>query len=853
MKDLYEGFANIAAQAFGFNTTELEAGSRAQKELFANSFYGGQSLRHYLNYRYFEPSSENFLLTGGAAGFLLEICPLVGVNDNVTRSLNLFFSKELPKDGFLQFFLLASSDIDDFLKFWAAGRTNGHPILQRITNSRMQYLRQMAANLSSSGKRLPRSFRIFVSYSTICKQYNAEALAQVKEFRLKLTDKLASLSLQPSICGQGELVRILREFFEVSPAQSARGQGANYTIVNKHDTINNQCLTFGNHYQSKKKGLLNMSTNMMHRAYNFTKTPDFWSLAQNIELLGSSETNPLPARFCLSLIIANDFKTNKTLIARGKKVIDSAERPYSRHDKALQEEAVQWRDIIHALAAKGEASLSDSFCLFIASPEHEIDRAETEIMTSLGNQSWQINPIDYFHLESMLGHLPMHGANYWPELKRHKLVQTSLSSEIVAKLPIHGEWYGVPMSGVPFIGRRGQVFNWNPYHRVASGNFNINVVGPSGVGKSVFLQELSDSMLSQNTRIFILDIGKSYASLAKLLGGEIIEFGALSTFTINPFIGIRAGMSDTDFNQLVICAKELLAIMCGASGEFEAATLEEAIKSAIIESKYNLTLDGFVRFLKNGGSSNDNNSNNRRNSDSNNALLQRFATALFSYTPDGVYGKYFSGDNPAHFDKMITIFEFEHVKDQPKLIAIILQTLLMQIAGQFLAGDRSQRFMIIVDEAWMLLDHCAGFLAAIARNLRRYGGSLVVCTQCFADLQSAGATLENNNHRKAIFENSSWKINLPPGSFTDYEGHSEFKYKVPLLKSLSFQRGQYSEMLLSSSGIDVVGRLVLDPFSAAIYSTENTDFAFLEAQEKQGIEIETAIDNLIKEKLKSSL
>jgi len=291
-------------------------------------------------------------------------------------------------------------------------------------------------------------------------------------------------------------------------------------------------------------------------------------------------------------------------------------------------------------------------------------------------------------------------------------------------------------------------------------------------------------------------------------------------------------MEETEFNQLVVCAKELLAIMCGAEGEFEAASLEKAIKDAVTSSKHKLDLQSFVTFLK----------------QSDSELLERFAMSLFSYTPEGVFGKYFSGNKAAHFDKSITIFEFEHVKDQPKLIAIILQTLLMQITSQFLTGDRSQKFMIIVDEAWMLLDHCAGFLAAIARNLRRYGGSLVVCTQCFGDINSAGATQDNNNHRKAIFENSAWKIILPPTSLTDFEVHSEFKEKVPLLKSLSFERGIYSEMLLSSSGIDIIGRLILDPFSAAVFSTESSDFNFLNKQEAVGIAMEQAIDNLIKVK-----
>ena len=426
----------------------------------------------------------------------------------------------------------------------------------------------------------------------------------------------------------------------------------------------------------------------------------------------------------------------------------------------------------------------------------------------------------------------MHAANFWQELKAKKLVQPVLSSEVVAKLPIHAEWYGVPLSGLPFIGRRGQLFNWNPYHRIGAGNFNINVVGPSGVGKSVFLQCLADTMLAAGTRMFILDIGASYAPLAKLLGGEIIEFGALSSFTINPFVGLKPNMIETEFNQLVVCAKELLSIMCGAEGEFETASLEKALKDAVIAADFKLDLQGFVAFLK----------------ESKSEVLEQFATSLFSYTREGVFGKYFSGEKPANFNKSITIFEFEHVKDQPKLIAIILQTLLMQITSQFLTGDRSQKFMIIVDEAWMLLEHCAGFLAAIARNLRRYGGSLIVCTQCFADLQTAGETQNNNNHRRAIFENSAWKIILPPNSLTDFESHSEFKEKVPLLKSLLFENGKYSEMLLSSSGIDVVGRLILDPFSAAVFSTESGDFNFLNNQEAAGVPMEQAIDNLIKAK-----
>ena len=71
------------------------------------------------------------------------------------------------------------------------------------------------------------------------------------------------------------------------------------------------------------------------------------------------------------------------------------------------------------------------------------------------------------------------------------------------------------------------------------------------------------------------------------------------------------------------------------------------------------------------------------------------------------------------------------------------------------------------------------------------------------------------------------------------------------MKSLSFEQGVYSEMLLSSSGIDVVGRLMLDNFSNAVFSTESTDFSFIKKQEEEGIPIEKIMDNLIKEKARA--
>jgi TraC protein len=190
MKKLYEDLANKAAGLFGFSQTDIESFSAAKESLFASSICGGEPLRNYLAYRYFDNKNEVFLLRESAAGFLLEISPLVGVSDLTVKNLNQFFASELPPSGCLQFFLLASSDIEDFLEFWGSGRTNPDPILQRMTRERKEYLRARAANFHASGKRLPRIFRLFVSYSAIYRSCNEAALAELVKFRTCLMHKL---------------------------------------------------------------------------------------------------------------------------------------------------------------------------------------------------------------------------------------------------------------------------------------------------------------------------------------------------------------------------------------------------------------------------------------------------------------------------------------------------------------------------------------------------------------------------------------------------------------------------------------------------------------------------------------
>jgi fructose-1,6-bisphosphatase I len=61
MKNLYEDFANKAADIIGFNRTELESFKRAKDALFESSLKGGEPLKNYLNYCMDEEFSHRYI------------------------------------------------------------------------------------------------------------------------------------------------------------------------------------------------------------------------------------------------------------------------------------------------------------------------------------------------------------------------------------------------------------------------------------------------------------------------------------------------------------------------------------------------------------------------------------------------------------------------------------------------------------------------------------------------------------------------------------------------------------------------------------------------------------------------
>lgn len=130
------------------------------------------------------------------------------------------------------------------------------------------------------------------------------------------------------------------------------------------------------------------------------------------------------------------------------------------------------------------------------------------------------------------------------------------------------------------VGRKGQICNLDSFS--VSSNDNVCVIGMSGSGKSMFLQDFVMSHLARGTRIFVVDIGRSFEKSCRVMRGDFVEFGSNSTISLNPFVNIASGTNSSadSASGMLSMLKMLIAKMAAPKSgtkDIEDATIAESL------------------------------------------------------------------------------------------------------------------------------------------------------------------------------------------------------------------------------------------------------------------------------------
>jgi conjugation system TraG family ATPase len=290
-------------------------------------------------------------------------------------------------------------------------------------------------------------------------------------------------------------------------------------------------------------------------------------------------------------------------------------------------------------------------------------------------------------------------------------------------------------------------------------NRNKFVLGPSGSGKSFFMNALIQQYMGYNMDMVIVDTGHSYSGLCSYYNGQYITYSDEDPITMNPF-----QITETEYN---IEKKEFLGTLIGllwkgAEGTFN--PVERDVISGVLSAYYlkffaekgELKFDTFYEF----------------------ALekipeikaeeqipfdLDEFRYVLKKFYKGGEFGLILNqAIDDSLFSERFIVFEIDNLKDS-KILFPIVTVIIMDVFIQKMRLRKSQRKALVLEEAWKALASpiMANFLLYLNKTVRKFWGEIIEVTQELGDI------IGNPIVKDSIISNSDTVILLDQSKFKD--------------------------------------------------------------------------------------
>lgn len=819
-----------------------------------------------LPYRYFDEESKLFI-NQNSIGFIFEISPLVGANNETIDTLTGIITDGMPKGCTIQFINYASPKIDHIIAKWSKHRIEQGGIYKKLGQKRAEFFADKNFNpLSASNSLTLKNFRVFIAVSIpinnnqnqdfimrlvnylIARNGNIDneielKLARLISFSEKLKAGLQTIGIYSIALNPDDLISFLAEIINLKIPYQESSSDYNYL-----DPIHKQISRFGNHLKIEDEQLIINASDQKEqqvalRCFSVENYPKIWSQWQNRDLIGDyfNDLRQMQYPFITSFsayLPDNEEQLRDKIKFKSFNSTRLSDTPIAKYIPEMRSAASEWQFVSSKIDA-GQKALKTIYQVMILAPKDSINKASETIKAVYKTKGWELSDDRYIHLQSLQAILPFNiSEGLLADLETVNRTRTMVSWTCANLAPLQAEWRGVNSPYLMLFGRRGQPFFWDPYSN-KEGNYNVAIAGKAGSGKSVFMQELVSSIRGFGGKVYVIDDGRSFMSSCLIQGGEFIEFGSKSKICLNPFsiISKNAVNKDNEYKKEVISLiKVMIAQMCRSIekiSDFENGLIEEAV--IYVWNKYGN--QGSVTHVRDYFK---NHSDNR---------AQDLAVMMTSYTKDGIYGNFFEGEANIRLDNPLMVFELAELKNKKELQTIVMMFLMFLVSENMYFGDRETPIAIVIDEAWDLLhgEGSKSFIEGIARRARKYHGSLVSGTQSINDYYKNPAAI-------ATIENSDWMILLSQKetSIEQLAGTGRVVLDENLKKILTSLRkidNQYSECLIFGPSGSVLGRLLLDPYSTALYSSKAQDVVQVRKLQEQGLNLEDALEFITQNKL----
>lgn len=573
--------------------------------------------------------------------------------------------------------------------------------------------------------------------------------------------------------------------------------------------------------------------------------PRDWSTAQASFLLGEIDRGgtQLPCPFVVTTLCQTLNAANQKVMAETHRcrALQMSQTPLATMTPYYHEKAREWTIALDSFKGDGGLALVGHQVLLMPKKS----QAPNVMNTARGiarKVGLELRPLTALHTLGYFSHLPMMaGPLLMADLHKSGLLPRRTVATALRGAPLIAEWQGTGTRGtsgdvkplLTLVGRRGQLMHVDPFANRAGG-YSMTIVGKSGSGKSVVMNNLAFSTLSQGGRVWIIDVGRSYEKVTALLDGAFLIFNEESVWDLNPLrlldVDSEEGLREA-IESVVAILGELISPQRPLT-DFEKSVLLNALTVTAMRAfdagRTALLVDLYQVMQE------QNPSGDQRVND--------LCIMLLPYI-DGPLAKWVNGTGkPLSFTHALTVLELEGLGQHPALRQAALMTLMVLI-GRAMEENRQQAKLVMIDEAWDLMGagHAGHFIESGFRRARKHNGAFVVATQSMADFfksESAKAAWDSADTRLWLRQDIQTVESLnAQGLFCSDEWFKK------TLASLTTVSGSYSEMIVQvGDGPRAVGRLVLDDFMRVLFSTHPEEFSAVQAWCKAGATMAMAVE-----------
>jgi conjugation system TraG family ATPase len=387
-----------------------------------------------------------------------------------------------------------------------------------------------------------------------------------------------------------------------------------------------------------------------------------------------------------------------------------------------------------------------------------------------------------------------------------------------------------------------------PMKKGITTNRNKFVLGPSGSGKSFFMNHLVRQYWEQGTHVVLVDTGNSYQGLCEMIRRKTKgEDGIYFTYTeknpisFNPFY-TDDYVFDVEKKDSI---KTLLLTLWKSEDDKVSKTESGELGSAVSAYIERITADRqiipsfntFYEFMRD---------DYRRELDERDIKVSRedfnidnLLTTLRQYYRGGRFDFLLNSEqNIDLLGKSFIVFEIDSIRDNRELFPIVT-IIIMEAFINKLRRLKGVRKQLIVEEAWKALSsaNMAEYMKYMYKTVRKYFGEAIVVTQEVDDIISSPIVKE------AIINNSDCKILLDQRKYMN-----KFDSIQALLGLTEKEKGQILSINMSNNPARKYKEVWfgLGGVQSAVYATEVSleEYYCFSTEETEKLEVQRKTEEL---------